>query len=106
MPHNAGVPYSEDVTAEDLNQLNVSFSVKDGLDHAKWTCPRCGASFDQSFSRNDPVYKFDVDNIDSPRGQGLLDLVCRCGIKHEGGEGKPGCGFAAQLPVKEAEETA
>jgi hypothetical protein len=100
MAHNAGVPYSEDVTAEDLNGLNVAFSVKDGLDHAKWTCPRCGASFDQSFSRNDPVYKFDVDTVDSPRGQGVLD------IEHEGGEGKVGCGFAAQLPVKEAEESA
>lgn len=100
MPHDPSVNYSSDVTDDELARLQVTFSVTGGLDHAHWACPRCRAAFDQSFSRDQPVFKFDVDTVDAPGNQGLLDLVCHCGFKHQGGSDAGGCGFAAVLPVE------
>jgi hypothetical protein len=104
MAHDAAVEYAENVTQDQLAALqqSVNFSLEDGVDHVRWSCPRCHAEFDQSFHRDDPVYGFDVDTVDIPKDQGLLDLVCKCGVKHPGGESKPGCGFAAHVPVKAA----
>lgn len=102
MAHDPSVKYSEEVTAAQLEELTarLSFSVRGGMDQIQWTCPRCKAQLRQSFSRDDPIYTFDVETVDVPKDQGVLDLICKCGFQHEGGEGKSGCGFAAHLPVK------
>ena len=101
MAHDATVTYSEEVTQAQLEEVsrNATFSLRGGLDHLQWTCPRCKAEFDQSFSRKDPIYSFDIETVDAPKDRGVIDLVCKCGVAHDGGDDKSGCGFAANLPV-------
>jgi hypothetical protein len=101
-PHDATVKYSEEVTEDQLGKLSESmaFSIEDGRDHVHWACPRCHAEFDQSFDRDQPVYGFDVETLDIPEEEGVIELLCECGVKHEGGDGKPGCGFAARQAVR------
>ena len=101
MPHNPDVKYAEEATPEQLDALvaGLKFSVTDGRDRVTWTCPRCDADLSRSFSRDDPVFQFDIETVEAPRDQGVLDFVCDCGFEHEGGSGKPGCGFAANVPV-------
>jgi hypothetical protein len=78
----------------------VSFGTRDDQDLVTWTCPRCDASQEMTFSRDRPVYAFDVATKSLPEDQGLLDFMCDCGHKHDGGGDKTGCGFAARMPVK------
>src|SRR5215208_5269572 len=103
MAHTDGIKYSEVATPDELALAKDSarFSVVAGFDRVDWTCPRCKAELASTFRRNDPIYKFDIETVDAPGKQGVLSLTCECGVKHDGGDGKPGCGFAALLPVKE-----
>lgn len=100
MSHDPSVAYAEEATDAELGKLQVAFSVEgDGLDIAEWECPRCGARFRQSFRRDSLIYKVGYQTVEPSRERGWLDLLCRCGVKHPGGEAKPGCGFGARFPV-------
>jgi hypothetical protein len=96
-PH-APVEYGTPTTLEDLAALKKSIktSLVSGRDVVTWTCPHCHVEQAVSFKRDRAIFGIDT----APKGKGLLDLRCDCGLSHEGREDdQHGCGFAAKVPV-------
>lgn len=97
MAHNADAEYSfTSATDAEIDRLQVDITGT----LLKWTCPRCQAEFSDELPIDQELFGFEIVSVEMGKeDEGVLDLVCECGTKHDGGE-EANCGFAVHLPVK------